>query len=69
MRTVSKQSYKVVQSFNCNCQGLLAMSSALRILHGAFGRVALLGMDESLVPHAHSECHVLLKASGGDTFF
>ncbi|WP_288353033.1 AraC family transcriptional regulator [uncultured Marinobacter sp.] len=45
------------------------MSRALRIFHGAFGRVALLGMDESLVPHAHSECHVLLKASGGDTFF
>lgn len=45
------------------------MSSAHRIFHGAFGRVALLGMDESLVPHAHSECHVLLKASGGDTFF
>lgn len=45
------------------------MSRALRIFHGAFGRVALLGMDESLVPHAHSECHVLLKASGADTFF
>lgn len=45
------------------------MSHALRIFHGAFGRVALLGMDESLVPHAHSECHILLKASGSDTFF
>lgn len=45
------------------------MSHALRIFHGAFGRVALLGMDESLVPHAHSECHILLKASGDDTFF
>lgn len=45
------------------------MSSAHRILHGGFGRVALLDMDESLVPHAHSECHVLLKVSGEDTYF
>ncbi|MCL1481449.1 MULTISPECIES: AraC family transcriptional regulator [unclassified Marinobacter] len=45
------------------------MSVAHRIFHGAFGRIALLGMDQSLVAHAHSECHVLLKASGGDTFF
>ena len=45
------------------------MSSALRILHGGFGRVALLDMDESLVPHAHSECHLLIKVSGEDTYF
>ncbi|MBW6390843.1 helix-turn-helix transcriptional regulator [Billgrantia antri] len=45
------------------------MSSAHRILHGEFGRVALLDMDESLVPHAHSECHVLLKVYGEDTYF
>nr|WP_297461974.1 AraC family transcriptional regulator [uncultured Halomonas sp.] len=45
------------------------MSSAYRIFHGGFGRVALLDMDESLVLHAHSECHVLLKVSGEDTFF
>ncbi|MGC1665171.1 MAG: AraC family transcriptional regulator, partial [Bradyrhizobium sp.] len=37
------------------------MSTALRIAHGAFGRVALLDMDESLVRHAHPHCHVLLK--------
>ncbi|MDB5842631.1 MAG: AraC family transcriptional regulator [Herminiimonas sp.] len=26
-------------------------------------------MDRPLVTHAHSQCHVLLKASGADTFF
>jgi hypothetical protein len=35
------------------------MSTALRIAHGAFGRVALLDMDRSLVRHAHHHCHVL----------
>lgn len=45
------------------------MSIAQRVLHGDFGRVALLDMDKPLVPHAHSECHVLLKASGADTYF
>jgi AraC family transcriptional regulator len=45
------------------------MSNALRIFQGEFGRVALLDMDKSLVPHAHSQCHVLIKASGADTYF
>jgi AraC-like DNA-binding protein len=45
------------------------MSTALRIVHGAFGRVALLDMDESLVRHAHPHCHVLLKVEGADTQF
>lgn len=45
------------------------MSTALRIAHGAFGRVALLDMDRSLVRHAHPHCHVLIKASGADTQF
>lgn len=45
------------------------MSNAQRVFHGDFGRVALLDMDDPLVPHAHSECHVLLKATGADTFF
>lgn len=45
------------------------MSIAQRVLHGDFGRVALLDMDKPLVPHAHSECHVLLKATGADTYF
>ncbi|WP_245392598.1 helix-turn-helix transcriptional regulator [Salinicola halimionae] len=26
-------------------------------------------MDEPLVPHAHSECHVLIKATGQNTYF
>ena len=45
------------------------MSTALRITHGEFGRVALLDMDRSLVRHAHPHCHVLIKASGADTQF
>lgn len=45
------------------------MSSALRIMHGAFGRVALLDMDRSLVRHAHPHCHVLIKVEGADTQF
>ncbi len=45
------------------------MSSAVRIIQGQFGRVALLDMDRPLVIHAHSQCHVLLKASGADTYF
>jgi len=45
------------------------MSTALRIAHGAFGRVALLDMDEPLVRHAHPHCHVLLKVEGADTQF
>jgi AraC family transcriptional regulator len=45
------------------------MSTALRIAHGAFGRVALLDMDRSLVRHAHPHCHVLIKGDGADTQF
>ncbi|MEO9162171.1 MAG: AraC family transcriptional regulator [Casimicrobiaceae bacterium] len=45
------------------------MSTAVRVLQGRFGRVALLDMDRPLVIHAHRQCHVLLKASGSNTFF
>lgn len=45
------------------------MSSAIRIVSGNFGRVALLRMTESLVEHAHRHCHVLIKISGQDTGF
>ena len=45
------------------------MSSALRIAHGRFGRVALLDMDAPLVRHAHPHCHVLVHAEGADTQF
>jgi len=45
------------------------MTKALRILHGNFGRVALLDMDSSLIAHAHSQCHVVIKVSGADTSF
>jgi AraC-like DNA-binding protein len=45
------------------------VSTAIRILEGSFGRVALLDMDRPLVTHAHHHCHILLKASGSDTSF
>lgn len=45
------------------------MSAAIREYQGRFGRVALLDVDRPLVTHAHSQCHVLLKAGGADTFF
>ena len=45
------------------------MSTALRIAYGAFGRMALLDMDYSLVRHAHPHCHVLLKVEGAGTQF
>ena len=45
------------------------MTTALGILRGTFGRVALLDMDTSLVPHAHHHCHIILKVSGPDQHF
>lgn len=45
------------------------MTKALSILSGAFGRVALLDMDTSLVAHAHHHCHLIFKASGPDQEF
>ncbi len=45
------------------------MTKALSILSGAFGRVALLDMDTSLVAHAHPHCHLIFKASGPDQDF
>lgn len=45
------------------------MSTAINILQGRFGRVALLDMDRPLIEHAHHHCHVLIKASGADTWF
>jgi AraC-like DNA-binding protein len=47
----------------------IRMSTAVRVLQGKFGRVALLDMDRPLVTHGHSQCHVLIKVSGEDTFF
>ncbi len=45
------------------------MTSALKLFQGRFGRVALLDSDHNLVPHAHRQCHVLIKADGEDTSF
>jgi AraC family transcriptional regulator len=45
------------------------MSEPLRILHGAFGRVALLLLDKTMVVHAHRVCHVIFKVGGPDILF
>ena len=45
------------------------MSNAIRVKHGAFGRMAILEMSQSLVRHAHEEAHVLLKIGGGGAHF
>ena len=45
------------------------MSKVIRLLHGDFGRVALLEMDAPLVTHAHHHCHILCKVGGPDTAF
>src|ERR1700721_665446 len=46
-----------------------AVTRALSILRGRFGRVALLDMDTSLVDHAHPHYHLIFKASGPDQNF
>ena len=45
------------------------MSKVIRLLHGEFGRVALLEMDAPLVTHTHHHCHILCKVGGPDTAF
>jgi len=45
------------------------MSKVIRLLHGEFGRVALLEMDAPLVTHAHHHCHILCKVGGPDSAF
>lgn len=45
------------------------MTTALKLLQGRFGRVALLDSDQDLVAHTHPHCHVLIKARGADTSF
>jgi len=45
------------------------MSSAVKIIQGRFGRVALLDMTAPLVGHAHHHCHILIKVGGADGAF
>jgi AraC family transcriptional regulator len=45
------------------------MSQPLRIIHGPFGRVALLLLDKSMVLHAHRVSHVIFKEGGPDIQF
>lgn len=45
------------------------MATALGILKGDFGRVALLDLNASLVRHAHHHCHIVLKVSGPARWF
>lgn len=45
------------------------MTTAINMLRGEFGRVALLDMNRPLVRHAHPQSHVLVKISGADQSF
>jgi AraC family transcriptional regulator len=45
------------------------MSDALRILHGEFGRVALILVDKPMAIHAHRVCHVIFKVGGAAVDF
>jgi len=46
--------------------GGLAMSQAVSVAHGAFGRAALYAMDRSMVKHAHREGHLIFHVGGPD---
>jgi AraC family transcriptional regulator len=43
------------------------MTCAVKLYQGCFGRVALLDSVSELGTHAHSQCHVLIKARGAGT--
>lgn len=45
------------------------MAEALGVVTGAFGRVALFSATESVLDHAHSQVHALIKISGPDTTY
>ncbi len=45
------------------------MSDPLRILHGPFGRMALLHLDNDMVAHAHRDAHIVFKIGGGEVPF
>lgn len=45
------------------------MSEPLRIIHGSFGRIALLLLNKSMTLHAHRVSHVIFKEAGPDILF
>lgn len=45
------------------------MTSAVRVMLGNFGRVALVELGHCLVRHAHPHCHMLFKVGGADSNF
>lgn len=45
------------------------MSEPLRIIHGSFGRIALLLLNRSMSLHAHRVSHVVFKEGGPDILF
>lgn len=45
------------------------MTSAVRVMLGSFGRVALVELEHCLVRHAHPHCHMLFKVGGADSSF
>ncbi len=68
--TILYRSAKLDQIFRAfRFNGHIALSSAVKIFQGRFGRVALLDMDAPLIGHAHHHCHMLIKAGGTDSAF
>lgn len=45
------------------------MTTGVRVMLGAFGRVALVELEHCLVRHAHPYCHMLFKVGGADSSF
>lgn len=45
------------------------MTAGVRVMLGAFGRVALVELEHCLVRHAHPYCHMLFKVGGADSSF
>jgi AraC-like DNA-binding protein len=45
------------------------VSSAIRVNHASFGRLAILEMGSDLVMHAHGQAHLLARIGGSDASF
>lgn len=45
------------------------MSNPLRILHGPFGRLALVRLTKPMTVHAHRVCHIIFKIGGEEIAF
>lgn len=46
-----------------------AMTAALSVVVGDFGRISILTVDQPVMEHAHPQCHVLIRVGGADSRF